>query len=65
MIFYFTGTGNSLFVVKNRQWWNNRYRKSIGWTKFIYNIKNEEKFGIVFPVYFTGLSNIVSDFIKN
>ena len=68
MIFYFTGTGNSLYVARKIQ------EKiggklidiaiSLNEKKFNYKVEKGEKVGIVFPVYYWGLPTIVSEFIK-
>ena len=67
MIFYFTGTGNSLYVAKKIQKAEGGklvdMAQSLKDKKFNYNIKKGEKMGIIFPVYFQGLPTIVSEFI--
>ncbi|MGL4669640.1 MAG: EFR1 family ferrodoxin [Methanobacteriaceae archaeon] len=68
MIFYFTGTGNSLYVAKKIQEIDGDeivdMGKALNEKKFNYKIKKGEKIGIVAPVYFFGLPNIVSEFIN-
>ena len=68
MIFYFTGTGNSLYVAQKIQ--EKVGGKLIDMTlslneeKFNYKVEKGEKVGIVFPVYYWSLPTIVSEFIK-
>jgi len=64
-IFYFTGTGNSLQV-------SNDIANAIGNSEVIplakYDTSNEitaERIGIVFPIYFWGLPQIVVNFLEN
>lgn len=70
MIFYFTGTGNSLQVAKNIGNHNNEDLISIssamqsGKKSYEYTLKNSEKIGFVFPVYAWGPPKIVLDFIE-
>lgn len=68
MIFYFTGTGNSLYAAQKLQESSQEKLVDIGETvrsrKFTYETAPGEKVGFVFPVYFWGLPNIVSWFIK-
>jgi len=67
MIFYFSGTGNSLYVAKKLQ--ESEYGELINITdalsknRFKYEVKKDEKIGFIFPVYFLGLPTIVSEFI--
>ncbi len=67
MIFYFTGTGNSLYVAK-------RIGDELGERlvdittamkekSFVYTLSVDEKIGFIFPVYFYGVPSIVADFI--
>ncbi|MCL2688176.1 MAG: EFR1 family ferrodoxin [Methanobrevibacter sp.] len=68
MIFYFTGTGNSLYVAKKIQKVDGGELVNIGQAlnenNFSYTIEKGEKVGIVFPVYYWGLPTIVSEFVK-
>ena len=68
MIFYFTGTGNSLYVAKKIQEANGgeliNMAQALKEKKFNYKIKKGEKIGIVFPVYYWGLPTIVYEFIN-
>lgn len=66
VIYYFTGTGNSLMVAKE-------ISKRLGNTRIISiakAIKNEEnmskahRIGFVFPVYYNGIPEVVERFIK-
>lgn len=67
MIFYFSGTGNSLYVAQKLQESENEklidITDAINLNRFKYDVKDSEKIGIVFPVYFRGLPLIVSEFI--
>lgn len=70
MIFYFTGTGNSLFVAKNIALTQGETLVSIaqeyGENKSVYEygFKENEVLGFVFPVYAWGPPTIVLDFIS-
>jgi len=68
MIFYFTGTGNSLYVAKKIQEVEGGELidmvKSLNEKNFNYKIENDEKIGFIFPVYFWGLPTIVSEFMN-
>lgn len=68
MIFYFSGTGNSLYAAK-------RIRDDIGeelisiteaiaGKRYIYSIGEDETVGFVFPVYYYGVPTIVRDFVS-
>jgi len=67
MIFYFSGTGNSLYVAQklheNEGGELINIADAINQKHFKYNFTEEEKIGIIFPVYFFGLPPIVSKFI--
>ena len=67
MIFYFTGTGNSLYAAQKLLEDGERL-VNIGATvksrEFTYELKLNERVGFVCPVYFGGLPNIVSWFIR-
>lgn len=65
IIFYFSGTGNSLQVARD-------IAEKVGDCEVInlakYNVDNEinaERVGIVFPVYFWGIPNIIKTFLKS
>ena len=68
MIFYFTGTGNSLYAAQKLR--ENPQEKfiDIGQTirsrHFTYEVAPGEKVGFVFPVYYWGLPHIIPWFIK-
>ena len=68
MIFYFTGTGNSLYVAQKIQETDGGelidISQALNENNFSYRIKKGEKIGIVFPVYFWGLATIVDEFVK-
>lgn len=68
MIFYFSGTGNSLYAAA-------RIKTEIGedliniteamaGKRYIYSIAEEETVGFVFPVYYYGVPTIVRDFVS-
>jgi len=67
MIFYFTGTGNSLYAAKKIS--DELGESLIDVTtamkekSFTYKLSDDEKIGFVFPVYFYGVPSIVTDFI--
>lgn len=69
MIFYFTGTGNSLYAAK-------KIADGIGDEiidmnaamksgKMSYCVQAGEKVGFVFPIYYSGLPTVVSEFLEN
>ncbi|MCL2156639.1 MAG: EFR1 family ferrodoxin [Methanobrevibacter sp.] len=68
MIFYFTGTGNSLFVAsKIHEVEDGKLidmALGLNEKNFEYKIEKGEKIGIVFPVYYWGLPTIVSEFMN-
>lgn len=68
MIFYFTGTGNSLYAAtKIAKELNDNLisiADAINNKKFEYEIKENERVGFVFPTYFFGVPTIVEDFLK-
>jgi len=68
MIFYFSGTGNSLYVAKKIQELESgeliNITNALKEKNFNYQIKKGEKIGIVFPVYYWGLPTVVSEFIN-
>jgi NAD-dependent dihydropyrimidine dehydrogenase PreA subunit len=68
MIFYFTGTGNSLYVAKKAHELDSGelidMAQALNDKNFNYTIKKGEKIGIIFPVYFWGLPTIVSEFVN-
>jgi len=62
-IFYFTGTGNCLLISRE-------IAKALGNTEILSIAKDEIKYpidtlGVVFPIYFSALPEIVDSFIKN
>lgn len=61
-IFYFTGTGNSLYVAKK---FNCELYSIPQVLKGNINIFEDEKIGIVFPVYKHSIPTIVEEFLKN
>ena len=67
MIFYFTGTGNSLFVALKIQKADGGelidMGKALKEKNFDYTLEKGEKVGFVFPVYFYGLPTITAEFI--
>ncbi len=69
MIFYFSGTGNSLYAAKYLS--ANTHddelidiAKAVQEKKYSYFLKPDEACGFVFPVYFGGMPSVVSQFIK-
>lgn len=70
MIFYFSGTGNSYYAAKNiGQKQNERVisisdEMNLTDNAFIYELKEDEVLGFVFPVYAWAPPNMVLDFIK-
>lgn len=69
MIFYFTGTGNSRYAAKKIADGTNDiiYDMSelLKSGKMSYTVKTGEKVGFVFPIYYSGLPSVVSDFLEN
>lgn len=70
MIFYFSGTGNSLWVASEIAKYQNEQLISIGdeirneHNSFEYSVKENEKIGFVFPVYSWAPPAIVLSFIR-
>lgn len=68
MIFYFSGTGNSLYVAQKLHEKEGGelidIADALSKNRFKYEIEDDEKIGIIFPVYFYGLPTIVSEFIS-
>lgn len=70
MIFYFTGTGNSLYIAKNIGQYNNENLISIASEMnsakehYEYTLKNSEVIGFVYPVYAWGPPKMVLEFIE-
>lgn len=70
MIFYFSGTGNSLDAAKNIGDYNNEELVSISKQmkskdgKFEYTLRKDETIGFVFPVYAWAPPEMVLEFIK-
>ncbi len=67
MIFYFSGTGNSEYAAKKIAENSGEQLLSIAECtnngQFIFPLREDERVGFVFPVYFYGVPTIVSDFI--
>ncbi len=67
MIFYFSGTGNSLYVVQKLHEAGEGelidMASALNEKRFKYRVAEGEKIGIVFPVYFYGLPTIVAEFL--
>ena len=61
MIYYFSGTGNSYYVAKALSKSLHDTMQSI---ESAQSIKQDEIIGIVTPVYFFGLPDIVKDFLE-
>ncbi len=70
MIFYFTGTGNSLYVAKNIGESNNEALVSIAEVmnspkaNYEFDLKDNEAIGFVFPIYSWGPPKMVIQFIE-
>jgi ferredoxin len=68
MIFYFSGTGNSLYVAQKLHESEEgeliNMADAVNKKRFKYEVKEDEKIGFVFPVYFYGLPTLVSEFIQ-
>ena len=67
MIFYFSGTGNSLYVAQKLQENDGSelidMADALNKKQFNYKVKGNEKIGFIFPVYFYGLPNLVAEFV--
>lgn len=67
MIFYFTGTGNSLYAAKRLLADGEKLiniAEAINQQKFDYDVAEGENVGLVFPVYFYTVPSIIEDFIS-
>ncbi len=68
MIFYFSGTGNSLYVAQKLHESDKSelidIAQALQEKRFQYEVKGAEKIGFVFPVYFYGLPSLVVDFVE-
>lgn len=68
MLFYFTGTGNSLFAAKRLQSEGEQLiniADALKKKEYTYNVAKGENIGLVFPVYFYTVPFIVAEFIAN
>lgn len=69
MIFYFSGTGNSLYAATvigdNTCDCIVDISQAMKSGNMSFRIKDGEKIGFVFPAYYSGLPSIVADFIEN
>jgi len=69
MIFYFTGTGNSLYIAqKLADKFDTRLvsiKEATHSSNYNFQLEKNEILGIVVPVYYMGLPNIVNNFLKN
>lgn len=66
MIFYFTGTGNSLYAAKRIQAEGERLisiAEAIRLHQYEYQVPRGETVGFVFPVYFYTVPQIIKDFV--
>lgn len=67
MIFYFSGTGNSLYAAQKLHEADGGelidMAGALNEKRFEYKVAEDEKIGIVFPVYFYGLPTIVDEFM--
>lgn len=70
MIFYFSGTGNSLYAAKTIAEFNNEKLVSVagelysGNSSLEFNLEENETIGFVFPVYAWGPPQIIIEFIE-
>jgi NAD-dependent dihydropyrimidine dehydrogenase PreA subunit len=70
MIFYFSGTGNSLYVAKNIAQYNDENLISIAAVMnseeglYEYNLKNDEIIGFIYPIYAWAPPKMVNKFIE-
>lgn len=67
MIFYFTGTGNSLFAAKRLLAEGEKLiniAEAIKKNEYDYNVENGENVGFVFPVYFYTVPSIIKEFVS-
>lgn len=67
MIFYFTATGNSKFVAEKVAESNERLiniSDCIKEGKYNFDISEEEKIGVISPIYFYGIPLIVNEFLQ-
>lgn len=68
MIFYFTATGNSLqaseLVAAQLNDELISIPAAIAENRFIYNVKEGESVGFIFPVYFYGIPTILTEFVS-
>jgi NAD-dependent dihydropyrimidine dehydrogenase PreA subunit len=68
MIFYFSGTGNSLYAAEKLHDVEGgkliNISDALNEKQFKYKVNEGENIGIIFPVYFFGLPTIVSEFIS-
>lgn len=69
MIFYFSGTGNSLYVAQKLKDDDGseliNMADALNKKQFSYKVGKNEKIGFIFPVYFNGLPDIVFEFVDN
>lgn len=66
MIFYFTGTGNSLYAAQSLAAPGENLisiKEAVESRSYTYELQDGEKAGFVFPVYFGGLPTIVIHFV--
>lgn len=70
MIFYYSGTGNSLWVAKELGKYQNEMLIDIAremqknQEEYVYDLGRKEKIGFVFPTYSWAPPQIVENFIK-
>lgn len=69
MIFYFTGTGNSLQAARSLGGYLGEslidIAKAVSKKEYTYEIEPGETVGFVFPVYYWGLPSIVAHFVRH
>lgn len=67
MIFYYTGTGNSLFAAKKLLKENESLismANAVNNNEYKYRLEAGEKLGFVFPVYFYTVPKLVETFVE-
>ncbi|MDF2951371.1 MAG: 4Fe-4S ferredoxin iron-sulfur binding domain protein [Anaerocolumna sp.] len=66
MIFYFTGTGNSLYTAKQLANQNEsviNITDALKTEQFYYSLEEGESVGFIFPIYYWGLPTVMEEFL--
>lgn len=66
MIFYFTGTGNSLYTAKKLANQNEsviNITDALKTEQFFYSLEEGESVGFIFPIYYWGLPTVIEEFL--